>query len=77
MSPFKIREQLNNDDCWRTAIANILQLPVKSVPHFLKLYDKTYILETRKWLEKRGKGLVYIPLSCFLGGLGWADNGEF
>lgn len=75
MRKFKIQKHLTKDDCWRMAIANILQVKAKTVPHFLKEYGKNYIIETRKWLNKRGKSMIFVPISSFIGDDGWSDNG--
>ena len=53
-------------DCWRVALCNYLQLPPKDIPHFVKLYGDNFIMETIKWLNKRGKSMVYIPFENFL-----------
>lgn len=54
-------------DCYRTAIASLLDLPPESVPHFCdgpetKGDDVTG--RAREWLAGRGLSLVRLPLFC-------------
>jgi len=55
-----------NDDCWRISLCNLLQLPPKKVPHFVKRYGDNFVKETRKWLNRRNKALVYVAFNEFL-----------
>lgn len=53
--------------CWRDAIACILEVHPKKVPHFVKEYGDNYMDVTRLWLrENFKKGLVYIPSREFM-----------
>ncbi len=61
----KLYKQKTND-CWRIALCNLLHLSPAKVPHFVKKYKDDFIKETRKWLNERGKSLVYVPLCDFL-----------
>ena len=54
------------DDCWRIALCNYLHISPKKIPHFVKKYDTDFVEKTRKWLNKRGKTLVYIQADKFL-----------
>jgi len=54
------------DDCWRIALCNFLKISPKKVPHFVKRYDEQFVEETKKWLNKRGKSIIYLPFSSFL-----------
>lgn len=45
-------------DCWRSALASLLDLEPEEVPHFA-LY-RSWWPETRRWLQGRGLDLVYI-----------------
>lgn len=54
------------DDCWRISLCNLLGIKPKKVPHFVKLYGNEFVEETRKWLNARGKSIVYIPLRHFI-----------
>ena len=64
-------------DCWRTAIACLLDMDRDSVPHFYAGGDSgEQIDETNTWLNERGMMLVQIPLPpdfqlSHLGELGW------
>lgn len=76
-------KQLETDDCWRTCIASILQLPVNEVPHFYKL-DKEQAVEVAKaWLHPKGFGLIAIalpgeyPLSTILDCAAHMTSGNF
>ena len=63
----KIYKQLNLNDCWRTAIANILQVEPIRVPHFVKKHKMNYIKKTREWLNvKHDKSITFIPIMEFL-----------
>lgn len=54
------------DDCWRITLCNLLQISPKKIPDFVKKYGDDFVIETRKWLNKKKKSIVYIPFSCFL-----------
>jgi hypothetical protein len=57
----KLNEQ-KGDDCWRTSLANYLQVDVKTVPHFVKEYPTDWAKVTRDWLKKNHKkSFVYVP----------------
>lgn len=61
MKKIKLYKQ-RSDDCWRTALANFLQVSPKKIPHFIKKFDTTWIQETRKWLKKKHKkSIIYVP----------------
>lgn len=50
-------------NCWQTAIASLLDLPLEDVPHFVKIHDdggEHWWLHTQRFLEKRG--LQIFPL---------------
>ena len=47
-------------DCYRAAIASLLDLPVEAVPHF-GLYVSWWD-ETRRWLHHHGRDLAYAEL---------------
>ena len=44
-------------DCFRTAIACILETPPAEVPHFVE--SETWFMDCQKWLRNRGYCLVY------------------
>ncbi len=54
-------------DCWRAAIACVLDLPVDDVPHFglvgLVGEPGDYMVVTRAWLAERGFYLLQVPYS--------------
>ena len=54
------------DNCWQIALCNLMNLPPRKVPHFVKKYNTDFVEETRKWLNKKGKTITYVPLSSFL-----------
>lgn len=54
------------DDCFRVAIANILQVEPRKVPNFLAKYGDDYCLQAKKWLNKYNKTITYVPLTAFL-----------
>lgn len=55
-----------NDDCWKISLCHLLHMSPKKVPHFVKLYGDDFVRETRKWLNKRNKVLIYVPFNEFL-----------
>jgi len=72
---FTYRPPLTTDDCFRTAIANMLQINPKKVPHFYKIHGENgYIKESIKWLNKHGKSMVYVPIGALLHGYGMDSN---
>ena len=44
-------------DCWRAALASVLDLSAEEVPHF-GLYVSWWF-ETRRWMQSRGLDLAY------------------
>lgn len=49
-------------DCWRCCIATLVYLTAADVPHFVELYEDTWLSETNKWLRERiGKELFNGP----------------
>jgi len=56
-------------DCWRAALASLLDLDVEEVPHF-GLYVSWW-LESRRWMRSRGVDLAYYYASDWIG----ADSG--
>ena len=54
------------DDCFRVAIANILQIEPRKVPNFVAKYNDNYCLEAKKWLNKYNKTMTFVPFSAFL-----------
>jgi len=60
--------------CWRDCLACLLEIEPRRVPDFAKLYDDKYMDFTRDWLEKFGKGLVYIPTKNFMETDAMRDN---
>lgn len=49
-------------DCWRSALASLLDLLRDEVPHFALHPRNTWWWETRRWLQRRGLDLWFIPL---------------
>lgn len=45
-------------DCWRTAIASILEVEANSVPHFVDEYGSDYIDATNDYIESLGFKLL-------------------
>lgn len=63
----RIYSQLTARDCWRTAIANYLQIVPDKVPHFVKLYRYKFVDKTREWLNKMySKTLTFVEFNHFL-----------
>lgn len=47
-------------DCWRGALASLLGLPIREVPHFIALYRERWHEELTKWLRGRGLMAIYL-----------------
>lgn len=54
------------DDCWRISLCNYFRISPKKMPHFVKLHRNDFVGATRKWLNKRGKTITYVPFDSFL-----------
>jgi hypothetical protein len=53
--------------CWKYALACILNVNPSKVPDLMRDDIEDGMAATRKWLQKKfNKGIVYVPLSCFL-----------
>jgi len=62
----KLYNSIADDDCFRVAISNILNIHPRNIPNFVKLYKINFAQEARKWLNKRNKTITFIPFQCFL-----------
>ena len=60
--------EAEENDCWATALGNYFNISPKKIPSKCHHPNNksNYIDETRKWLSKKKKGIIYVPLNCFL-----------
>jgi hypothetical protein len=64
-----MKQKLNKQtksNCWKIALSNLLNISPKVIPDFTKLYNNNFVIETRKWLNRQNKTIVYIPFELFL-----------
>lgn len=54
------------NQCWRYALCDLLGYEPKRVPDFVGKYKDVFVEETRKWLNRRGKSIVFVPFREFL-----------
>lgn len=55
-----LSENGETGDCWRCCVAALLDVPVETVPHFLR-DGRSLCADTQRWLNARGYALVYTP----------------
>lgn len=60
----KLYPQVGNQ-CWRYALAHLLQVKPARVPDFSKNNDPDFVIKTRKWLNKYNKTILYVPSDEF------------
>lgn len=51
-------------NCWQTAIASVLELPLDDVPHFIQIDEdggRNWWMNTWEWLNERGYTIEVIP----------------
>lgn len=47
-------------DCFRGALASLLEFPISKVPHFVALYGKSHWQELDKWLRNLGLQTIHV-----------------
>lgn len=68
-------EEATQGVCWKFALACMLGVKPKYVPHFVTDKSVDYMQDTRVWLAKKHKkGLVYIPINQFMETFGIRQN---
>ena len=65
-SKFKLFESIEKDDCFRMAIANILQIDPKKIPNFSIEHGNQFMHYAREWLNKMGKTITFCDIKSFL-----------
>lgn len=69
-------------NCFQACVGSILELPLEDVPHFVRLYGRSWMKGFRDWLEERGMGAAWMPEGRHPGGAhciatGHSPRGEF
>lgn len=52
----------NPGDCFRTAVASLLDLDPDTVPHFATYGEDAWWDEARSWAQSRGGDFIYLPV---------------
>ena len=67
MTFYKVpRHHKKAGQCWRYALACILNMSPKKVPNFVRNNSKDDDDRTRKWLKTHNKSMVYLPINLFM-----------
>lgn len=54
--------QDKKDNCFQACLAMILGVELYQVPHFVGLYEGSWLIETKRWLKQIG-----IHIECYIG----------